>query len=88
MLVATIESQLVEFLRGATGQVALNADTELLDTGIADSLTIMDLIVYVETELKVRLEAGDLTAETFRTPAALAALVAARLGLARQVDAA
>ena len=79
MHVTKIESRLVEFLRSATGQTALAADTELLEGGIADSLTIMDLMVFIETELAVRLDFADLNADVFRTPATLAALIAARL---------
>ncbi len=88
MSTPTIESRLVEFLRGVTGQIVLTADTELLEGGIADSLTMMDLMVFIETELHVRLDFADLNAEVFRTPATLAALITTRLQEARRSEAA
>ncbi len=84
----SIESRLVEFLRGVTGQAALSADTELLEEGIVDSLTMMDLLVFIETDLKLRLDFADLNADVFRTPATLAALIATRLEPSRRVEAA
>ncbi len=78
MKTPSIEDRLVEFLRGVTGQAGLTAETELLEGGIADSLTMMDLMVFIETELQVRLDFTDLNADVFRTPATLAALIAAR----------
>jgi acyl carrier protein len=83
-----IECRLVDFLRSVTGQAALSADTELLEGGIADSLTMMDLMVFIETELKVRLDFADLNADVFRTPATLAALIATRLREPPRVEAA
>jgi acyl carrier protein len=80
MNTASIEARLVEFLREITSRPELSVETELVESGIADSLTMMDLLVFIETELKVRLETTDLNADTFRTPATLAELIAARLG--------
>ena len=84
----SIENRLVSFLRGVTGQVALTAETELIEGGIADSLTMMDLMVFIETELKVRLDFADLNADVFRTPATLAALIGTRLQGSRRSEAA
>ena len=88
MPISSIENRLVEFLRGVTGQADLSRDTELLEEGIADSLTMMDLLVFIETEWKLRLDFADLNADVFRTPATLAALIAARLETSRRVEAA
>jgi acyl carrier protein len=84
----SIENRLVEFLRALTGQAGLCAGTELIEEGIADSLTMMDLMVFIETELAVRLDLADLNAEVFRTPATLAAVIEMRLASTRQVRAA
>jgi len=88
MNTASIETQLVAFLRDITSCPELSVETELVESGIADSLTMMDLLVFVETELNVRLENSDLNADTFRTPATLAGLIAARLGAPRRGEAA
>jgi acyl carrier protein len=88
MNMASIETQLVEYLRGVTSRPELTVETELVESGIADSLTMMDLLVFIETELKVRLENSDLNADSFRSPATLAGLIAARLGAPRRGEAA
>jgi acyl carrier protein len=88
MNASSIESRLVEFLRGVTGREDLTGKTELLEDGIADSLTMMDLMVFIETDLKLRLDFTDLNADVFRTPATLATLVAGRLEQLRRTEAA
>jgi acyl carrier protein len=84
----SIEEKLVEFLRGVTSRPDLSVETELVESGIADSLTMMDLLVFIETELKVRLESSDLNTDAFRTPATLAELIAARRGAPHRGEAA
>ena len=75
----SIQLQLVEFLITLTGQDALHADSGLQSAGVTDSLTMMDLLVFIETEFKVRLDFDDLTPETFRTPATVAELISSHL---------
>lgn len=84
----SIENRLVEFLRQVTGQTTLKADTELFEAGCIDSLTMMDLLVFIETSLGVRLDFSDLNTTVFRTPTTLAGLIASRLEGAREVQAA
>ena len=74
----SIEQRLTQFMRTLTGQEGLHAGTELIEEGIVDSLTMMDLMVFIETELAVRLETADLNAAVFRTPATLASAIEAR----------
>jgi acyl carrier protein len=75
----SIKNRLVEFLRGLTGQVGLAADSELIESGIADSLTIMDLMVFIETEFALSLDPADMNAEVFRTPSTLAQCISMRI---------
>ena len=75
-----VEDRLLEFLQTLTGNTEIAAGTDLLEGGIVDSLTMMDLMVFIESELQVQLETGDLNADVFRTPAALAQFIAARRG--------
>jgi acyl carrier protein len=84
----TIEARLVEFLRSVTGNPALDGSSQLLEDGIVDSLTMMDLMVLMETDFAVRLDFSDLNAENFRTAATLASLIAQRQAQPRQADAA
>ena len=50
-----------------TGNFNLDATTDLHGSGATDSLTMMDLLVFIESEFRLRLEFTDLTPETFRT---------------------
>lgn len=73
-----IEREIREFLssRGTGG--ALDPHSELVATGILDSLLIMDLIAYLESNYHVRLEEDDVSPANFRTTIALAELIEAR----------
>jgi acyl carrier protein len=75
----SITNRLVDFLHGLTGQVKLAAESELIESGIADSLTIMDLMVFIETEFGLRLDPADMNAEVFQTPSALAQCISMRI---------
>jgi acyl carrier protein len=78
-----VEDRLIEFLQTLTGNTEIAAGTDLLEGGIVDSLTMMDLMVFIESELKVQLETGDLNADVFRTPATLAQFIVKRRGQPR-----
>ena len=73
-----VEDRLIEFLQTLTGNTEIATGTDLLEGGIVDSLTMMDLMVFIESELKVQLETGDLNADVFRTPATLAQFIVDR----------
>jgi acyl carrier protein len=83
-----IQTRLIEFLRSVTGQESLAADTDLFDAGATDSLTIMDMLVFIETGFHVRLGFDDLTPEAFKTPQSLAELIVRKLASRAQLDAA
>jgi acyl carrier protein len=78
-----VGDRLIEFLQTLTGNTGIAAGTDLLEGGIVDSLTMMDLMVFIESELSVKFEPGDLNADVFRTPATLAQFIAARRGQSR-----
>ena len=78
-----LENRLVKFLRTLTGQASIQGDTDLLESGIVDSLTTMDLLVFIETEVGVRLAVTDLTPETFRTARKFAAHLSKMLNTPR-----
>jgi acyl carrier protein len=79
MTTLSIQNQIIDFLRSVTGQQSLDAGTDLFDAGATDSLTMMDLLVFLETEFQVRLAFIDLNPEVFKTPATLAELIATRM---------
>ena len=73
-----IEDHLIEYLRTLSGQEWLGPETLLLEEGILDSLAMMDLMVFIESQLHVQLNFADLNADAFRTPASLARTIATR----------
>ena len=80
MNAAEIQQKIVGFLVSATGQSSIDGDTELQESGIIDSLMMMDLLVFVETEFGVRLDFEDLTPDAFHSPATIARLIERRKG--------
>lgn len=57
-----------------------SADTELLDTGLVDSLMLVELLAHLEEEFGLTVTAEDLEIENFRSVERIARLVAARRG--------
>jgi len=60
-------------------RATINADTELIEEGVLDSLAILDLVAFLEDRFKVVMPVEEFVPENFRTPATIAAL-AERLG--------
>lgn len=58
-------------------------DEDLFETGILDSLTFVDLVLYLEEQFDVRVGADDMEPENFRSVAKIAAFVAAHSGMNR-----
>ncbi len=56
----------------------LDASTRLISSGLVDSLTIVDLAIFVEDRFGVKLKPNELNAETFDTLGDLAKLIEAR----------
>jgi acyl carrier protein len=61
------------------GTGPIDAETDLIDDGIIDSLAILDLVGFLEQRFKITFPVEEFIPENFRTAAAIAAL-AARLG--------
>lgn len=74
---ASIQEQLVEFLNSVTGQTITDS-TELIDSGLLDSLTMMDLLVFVESDFDVRLDFQDIRPDLFKNPTTISQLIAER----------
>ena len=45
----------------------LGNDDSLLESGIIDSLGVLDLVAFIEEEFKIRVEDDDLTPENFQS---------------------
>ncbi len=46
---------------------AISLDTDLVDTGIMDSLTMVELVSKLEDEYKIEIDVDDITPDSFRT---------------------
>lgn len=71
----TIEQTIQQFLIETTGDSSLKPDTDLLAASILDSLTMMDLVVFIEAEFEQRIGLDDLQPERFRSIRAISELV-------------
>lgn len=75
-----IISHLTEMLNTPTPSV--NADTALVATGLMDSLQILSLIEFVESQFEVKLGDDDLVPANFETPTLVTNLVCQLKGIA------
>ena len=50
-------------------------DSLLLDSGIIDSMGVLDLIIFIEEEFKIAITDGDLLPENFETIASMATFI-------------
>jgi acyl carrier protein len=64
---------------GALAGAELSDDTELIESGIVDSLGIMKLLQYLEDSFSIRIADDELRPENFETPATIISLVERKL---------
>jgi acyl carrier protein len=57
---------------------AIDADTDLLDSGRLDSLGVMDLVCFLEARFRVRMRPADVTPGNLRSARCIAAYVCAQ----------
>ena len=57
----------------------ITLQTGLLETGVLDSIGLVGLIQFIESEFAVQIPDADLVPELFETPATVAAYVSRRL---------
>jgi acyl carrier protein len=57
-----------------------SAQTDLIDTGILDSLKFVDLLLHVEQKFGAKVDMGDLDLDNFRSIEKIADFVARRRG--------
>jgi D-alanine--poly(phosphoribitol) ligase subunit 2 len=75
---ALTEARLVEYLRHQTGTEELDAKTTLFSDGTVDSVGMVDLISFLETEGGFEIAQDDVTLENFDTVTRILAFVASR----------
>ncbi len=84
---STSQNRILAYLSDALSTngvaAAVAPDTELLATGLLDSMALVNLIVFIEQEFGVALGEGEMEPDMFETPARLAAAVDTRMGSTR-----
>ena len=65
-----------------------SVDTDLLETGVLDSLTFVDLLVHLESTFGLKISVEELEIDQFRSVAKIAELVGNGSSLVRQKKAA
>ena len=75
------EQPILDFVSGVvaeTGGGAVTRDTQLLETGVLDSINLVRLIQFIEERFNLSIPDSDFGPDLFETPASLAAYVARR----------
>jgi acyl carrier protein len=75
----SLDQALVNFIREAlvspdTG-VEVDADTPLIDRGLLDSLSLLQLMLFIEEQSGVHVPDDEVTLENFRTVSSIGAMV-------------
>jgi acyl carrier protein len=79
----TVDDALAERLRAfVDDEIALDGDvegsTDLLLTGLVDSLGVVQIVDWIEQELDIEIDPGDVVLEHFRSVDAMVAYLRAR----------
>ena len=69
-------------LAAAGSSVTVTRDTQLLDSGLLDSINLVSLIQFMEEHFSIKIPDSDIGADLFTSPATLIAYVEKRLGIA------
>jgi acyl carrier protein len=73
------QRSIMAFLRDRLSVDVLAPEHDLIESGILDSLMIVELVLYLEQTFKVALSLEDLEVENFATVARMATFVTARV---------
>ena len=75
-----IETQILNFIREERPDLTINADTELMEAGVLDSIALIKSIQFMEQTFGITIPDTDVDPSIFATPRAIAAYVAKRNG--------
>ena len=80
----TVGQTILAYLSKAVAETGsserVTPQTGLLETGLLDSIGLVGLIQFIESEFDLQIPDADLNSELFETPASVADYVARRLG--------
>lgn len=80
---SVLNNEIRDFLikhRASQGASDFDDQESLLEQGIIDSLTMVDLITFLESSYKIRIEDDEMTPENFDSLSAIVALVESKQG--------
>lgn len=72
------EPRVLEILRAGLEAEEVGPETDVLESGLLDSVTFVDLLVRLEEAFGVEVEVDEVELEDFRTARAIAAFLARR----------
>jgi acyl carrier protein len=75
-----IEAQVLDFIREERPDLTINADTELMEAGVLDSIALIKSIQFAEATFGITIPDSDIDPSIFATPRAIAAYIARRRG--------
>ncbi len=73
-----IEQDLIAFIAARIVGEPVGPKTDLIGTGILDSMLVVDLLTHVEKTYRASIESADITPAVFQNVASLAALISQR----------
>jgi acyl carrier protein len=77
------DTEIVAYLQGVVAEsgnsLTVTSETELLETGLLDSINLVRLVQFLEERFGIRISDADLGVELFATPAAISSYVEQRL---------
>ena len=72
-----IEQKLREYIKNTT-KTDVDSDTLLVEQGIIDSMGVMDLIAFIQSNFQIEFTDDDLTAENFQNINTIAGLIGSK----------
>lgn len=69
------EEKIIAFLQGKTSSGELTYDTELMKSGLVNSLFALEIVMFVEKTFNIKLKRKDIKPENFSTVRRIAELV-------------
>lgn len=76
---SSISTYIQSEFSAALTSASLSDDTQLIESGIIDSLGIMKLLQYLEESFSIRIADDELRPENFETPGTIVSLVEKKL---------
>ena len=81
-----LENQLIRLFAEQLHVEVPSVETDLIDTGLVDSLTFVEFLAQLEAGFGVHLSLDDLEIDRFRTISRIARFIAAKTGTAAAAD--